>query len=56
MKKTKHSYLNMDLQQFYFKEKLIKTVKYSPCFVISYDESLNNILQEQQMDVCKVLG
>ena len=34
-----------------FKEKLIKTVKDMPCFVISYDKSLNNILPEEQMDV-----
>ena len=29
----------------------MKTVKDVPCFVISYDKSLNNILPEEQMDV-----
>ena len=35
----------------YIKEKLVKTVKYLACFVISYDKILNKILQEERMDL-----
>ena len=49
--KTKCSHLINHGFAVYFKEKLVKTVKYLACLVISYDKILNKILQEEQMDL-----
>ena len=35
----------------YFKCQLIKEIHVSPYFVVSYDESLNRIVQDEQMDI-----
>ena len=35
----------------YFKDILLKNLKSAPYFVTSYDESMNRILQEEQMDI-----
>ena len=35
----------------YFKCQLIKKIHVSPYFVVSYDESLNRIVQDEQMDI-----
>ena len=35
----------------YFKEILVKDIKFSPFYSLSFDESLNNKLQEEQMDI-----
>ena len=35
----------------YFKEFLVKDIKLSPFYSFSFDESLNNKLQEEQMDI-----
>ena len=35
----------------YFKDVLLKSINSSEFFVLSYDESLNKVLQEDQMDV-----
>ena len=35
----------------YFKELLVKDIKLSPSYSLSFDESLDNNLQEEQMDI-----
>ena len=35
----------------YFKKLLVKDIKLSPFYLLSFDESLNNKLQEEQMDI-----
>ena len=35
----------------YFTEKLVNKVREAVCYVVSFDESLNSICQEGQMDV-----
>ena len=35
----------------YFKKLLVKDIKLSPFYSLSFDESLNNKLQEEQMDI-----
>ena len=50
--KTKCSYIIRFGLAPYFKELLMKKLKEADCkFVISFDESLNRILQEEQMDL-----
>ena len=50
LSKTKCGYINFGLVP-YFKELLLKEIKASDCFRISFDESMNKVLQEEQMDV-----
>ena len=51
LSKTKCGYLiNYGLAP-YFKDVLLKSINSSEFFVLSYDESLNKVLQEDQMDV-----
>ena len=51
LSKTKCSYiLNYGLAP-YFKDILLKEIKESDCFGVSFDESMNKVLQEEQMDV-----
>ena len=51
MSKTKCAYcINYGLAPFY-KEKLLSEIKKSPYYTIMFDESLNKILQKDQMDV-----
>ena len=51
LSKTKCSYyINYGLAP-YFKEELVKCIKVSPYFVLSFDESLNHVIQEEQMDL-----
>ena len=51
MSKTKCSYyINFGLG-IYFKDNLVKYIKLSPYFSVSFDESLNKISQSEQMDV-----
>ena len=51
LSKTKCSYfINLGLAP-YFKDLLVKEVKAASIFVVSFDESLNKFLQEEQMDV-----
>ena len=50
--KTKCNYLIDYGFAVYFKQELVKTLKDLSCFVISYDKILNNILQEEQMELC----
>ena len=35
----------------YFKNLLLDEIKASPYYVLSFDESLNTVLQKEQMDV-----
>ena len=35
----------------YFKDLLLEELKSSKCIVVSYDESVNTILEEEQMDI-----
>ena len=50
LSKTKCSYIiNLGLAA-YFSDVLLSQIKASPFFVISYDESLNKILRNEQMD------
>ena len=35
----------------YFKDQLVTTIKSSDFFAVSYDESMNRVLQEEQMDI-----
>ena len=49
--KTKFSYfINYGLA-VYIKEQLEKYISSSPLYVVSFDESMNSILQNEQMDV-----
>ena len=51
LSKTKCSYfINLGLAP-YFEDLLVKEVKAANIFVVSFDESLNKFLQEEQMDV-----
>ena len=48
--KTKCSYfINYDLAP-YIKEQLEKYISSSPLYVVSYDESMNSVLQNEQID------
>ena len=49
--KTKCGYFINHSIAPYFQNEIIKTVKNSPCFSVSFDESLNKIYQEEQMDL-----
>ena len=49
--KTKCAYyVNFGLAP-YFKDQLVTTIKSSDFFAVSYDESMNHVLQEEQMDI-----
>ena len=51
LSKTKCGYIiNFGLAP-YFKDLLLKEIKASDCFGVSFDESMNKVLQEEQMDV-----
>ena len=51
LSKTKCGYIiNFGLAP-YFKEHLLKSLRVSPYFVLSFDESFNQTLQEEQMDL-----
>ena len=51
LSKTKCVYYAVfDLAQ-YFKEILVKDIKLSTFYLLSFDESLNNKLQEEQMNI-----
>ena len=51
LSKTKCGYIiNFGLAP-YFKEHLLKSLRVSPYFVLSFDESFNQTLQEKQMDL-----
>ena len=51
LSKTKCVYYAVfDLVQ-YFKEILVKDIKLSTFYLLSFDESLNNKLQEEQMNI-----
>ena len=51
MGRTKCSYfINFGMAP-YFKEILQQKIKATPFFALSYDESLNRIFQEEQMDI-----
>ena len=47
---TKHSYLITFGIAPYFKELLLAELTEAPCFVLSFDESFNPELQQEQMD------
>ena len=47
---TKIKYLNFGIAPYY-KSVLLERIKESPCFVISYDESLNPVTQTCEMDL-----
>ena len=49
---TKLSYLICFGIAPYFKQQLLNELKEAQCFVISFDESLNTELHEEQMDFC----
>ena len=51
LSKTKCGYLTNYGLVPYFKDILLKSINSSEFFVLSYDESLNKVLQEDQMDV-----
>ena len=51
MMKDKLSYITNHGLAVYVKEELLKEVNESPCYSISYDESLNQELQKCQMDL-----
>jgi hypothetical protein len=48
---TKQSYLVCHGIAPYFTEKLLNKVREAECYVVSFDESLNSICQEGQMDI-----
>ncbi|KAK6471317.1 hypothetical protein HHUSO_G29675 [Huso huso] len=48
---TKAAYLVCFGLSLYFKEKLIKDIRLSKCYVISFDVCLNKVTQTEQMDV-----
>lgn len=51
LSKTKCGYLiNYGLAPYY-KNELVQAIKASPFVVLSFDESMNNVLQEEQMDL-----
>ena len=51
LSKTKCGYfINFGLAP-YFKDLLVKEIKAANIFVVSFDESLNKVLQKEQMDV-----
>ena len=52
---TKMSYLlNFGIAP-YFKNLLLDEIKASPYYVLSFDESLNTVLQKDQMDVISAI-
>ena len=51
LSKTKCAYYVVFGLAPYFKELLVKDIKLSPFYLLSFDESLNNKLQEEQMDI-----
>ena len=51
LSKTKCSYYLVFELAVYFKETLIESIKSSPSYSVSFDESLNHHLQEEQMNV-----
>ena len=38
----------------YFKDLLLKEITVSDCFEVSFDESMNKVLQEEQVDVVQI--
>ena len=51
LSKTKCGYfINFELAP-YFKDSIVKEIKAANIFVVLFDESLNKVLQEEQMDV-----
>ena len=40
----------------YFKDLLLEELKSSKCIIVSYDESVNTILEEEQMDILDSLN
>ena len=51
LSRTKCTYLiNFGLAP-YFRQELLDSIKTSPYFVASFDESLNRVLQDEQMDI-----
>ena len=51
LSKTKCAYYIVFGLTPYFKELLVKDIKLSPFYLLSFDEYLNNKLQEEQMDI-----
>ena len=51
LSKTKCAYYVVFGLAQYLKELLVKYIKLSPFYLLSFDESLNNKLQEEQMDI-----
>ena len=51
LSKTKCAYYVVFGLAQYLKELLVKDIKLSPFYLLSFDESLNNKLQEEQMDI-----
>ena len=51
LSKTKCAYYVVFGLAPYFKELLVKDIKLSPFYSLSFDESLNSKLQEEQMDI-----
>ena len=51
LSKTKCAYYVVFGLAPYFKELLVKDIKLSPFYLLSFDEYLNNKLQEEQMDI-----
>ena len=51
MSKTKLAYIIVFGIAPYFKTRLVKKVKSSPFYTVLFDESLNEVFQEEQMDV-----
>lgn len=51
LSKTKCGYvINYGLAP-YFRDLLVKMISSSPFYVVSFDESMNKILQNEQMDI-----
>ena len=51
LSKTKCAYYVVFGLAQYLKELLVKYIKLSPFYLLSFDESLNNKLQEEQMNI-----
>ena len=51
LSKTKCAYYAVFGLAPYFKELLVKDIKLSPFYSLLFDESLNNKLKEEQMDI-----
>ena len=51
LSKTKYGYIMKFGLAPYFKDLLLKEINASDCFRLSFDENINKVLQEEQMDV-----